>query len=267
MFKESSPFNKQTENFSMAELLKMYRERAIPRLTQKELALQLGVSDKALRDWESDISQPTAANLKKLIGVFLVKNLLQTGQEQPEAEGLWEKRRQVDTANTFPPFDTAWFLTLIKTEPVPKKPEIEPIPTPLVSSNTTVTFLFTDLEGSTTRWEQQAPQMQKALAHHDQLVRSAIESKGGKVFKTVGDAFYATFPSAPAAMQAALLAQRNLSAQDWGELGELKVRMAIHTGIAEVRDGDYTIKGHKLRYQRSETLGLTTYTRPPDEGQ
>ncbi len=57
----------------------------------------------------------------------------------------------------------------------------------------TVTFLFTDIEGSTTRWEHQRQEMQAALARHDAVLRHAIEAHGGMVFKTVGDAFYAVF--------------------------------------------------------------------------
>ncbi len=56
----------------------------------------------------------------------------------------------------------------------------------------TVTFLFTDIEGSTTRWEHQREAMQRALARHDAILRTAIEAHGGHVFKTVGDAFYAS---------------------------------------------------------------------------
>ena len=68
----------------------------------------------------------------------------------------------------------------------------------------TVTFLFTDIEGSTRRWEDQASVMQAALARHDALLRASIEGQGGTVFKTVGDAFYAVFDAAPDALDAAL---------------------------------------------------------------
>ena len=104
----------------------------------------------------------------------------------------------------------------------------------------TVTFLFTDIEGSTSRWEQHRAAMQAALARHDALLREAIDAHGGVVFKTVGDAFYATFPAAPAALEAALAAQRALQSEGWdATLGQVPVRMALHTGTAEVRDGDY----------------------------
>jgi predicted ATPase/class 3 adenylate cyclase len=104
----------------------------------------------------------------------------------------------------------------------------------------TVTFLFTDIEGSTKLWERSAQAMQEALARHDELLRSAIEARGGYVFKTVGDAFCAAFGTASNALEAALAAQRALLEEDWTEeVGAIRVRMALHAGTAEERDGDY----------------------------
>ncbi len=103
----------------------------------------------------------------------------------------------------------------------------------------TVTFLFTDIEGSTTRWEHQPEAMRAALARHDALVRAAIQAHGGHVVKTMGDAFHAVFNRAPDAVAAAMTAQCRLQAEPWGEIGPLRVRMALHTGAAEERDGDY----------------------------
>ena len=104
----------------------------------------------------------------------------------------------------------------------------------------TVTFLFTDIEGSTAMWERDPEGMRAALARHDEILRSAIEAHGGHVFKTVGDAFCAAFPTVPEALKAALSAQRTLMVnEDWGEAGAPLVRMALHTGSAEERDGDY----------------------------
>ncbi len=103
----------------------------------------------------------------------------------------------------------------------------------------TVTFLFTDIEGSTRMWERDAQAMQSALVRHDEILRQAIEDHGGYVFKTVGDAFCAAFSTAPEALKAALSAQRALFAQEVGETGPLRVRMALHTGAVEERGGDY----------------------------
>jgi predicted ATPase/class 3 adenylate cyclase/Tfp pilus assembly protein PilF len=105
--------------------------------------------------------------------------------------------------------------------------------------NGTVTFLFTDIAGSTQRWEHDAEAMRGILARHDALLGAAVDAHGGVVFKTVGDAFYAAFADAPAALDAALAAQQALSAEDWGSGEPLRVRMALHTGSVEARDGDY----------------------------
>ncbi|MFN0074650.1 MAG: ATP-binding protein [Chloroflexota bacterium] len=102
-----------------------------------------------------------------------------------------------------------------------------------------VTFLFTDIEGSTTRWERTPAAMSVALAYHDQVLRSSIESRGGTVFKTVGDAFCAAFSSSRDGLLAAVDAQRGLQSHPWEGIAPLRVRMALHTGAAEMRDDDY----------------------------
>jgi predicted ATPase/class 3 adenylate cyclase len=103
----------------------------------------------------------------------------------------------------------------------------------------TLTFLFTDIEGSTRLWEHDAQAMQAALARHDELLRDAIEERGGYVFKTVGDAFCCAFLTAPDALEAALEIQRRLLSSEWEQTRPLRVRIALHTGAAEERDGDY----------------------------
>jgi len=103
----------------------------------------------------------------------------------------------------------------------------------------TVTFLFTDLESSTRLWEQQPEAMSAALARHDQLLTEAVEARGGTRIKGTGDGLHAVFPSAEAAVMAAVDAQRALGAEEWGPTGSLRVRMGLHTGVAEERDGDY----------------------------
>ncbi len=104
----------------------------------------------------------------------------------------------------------------------------------------TVTFLFTDIEGSTGLWERQPEAMRTALARHDALLRAAIERHHGYVFKTVGDAFCAAFPTARDALHATLEAQRALRDEPWeARIGAIRVRMGLHTGEAVERDGDY----------------------------
>jgi predicted ATPase/class 3 adenylate cyclase len=104
----------------------------------------------------------------------------------------------------------------------------------------TVTFLFTDIEGSTKLWEGSPEAMRVALARHDGILREAIEARRGYVFKTVGDAFCTVFTTAQDALEAALTAQRALVSEEWSEeIGSLRVRMALHTGAVEERGGDY----------------------------
>jgi predicted ATPase/class 3 adenylate cyclase len=104
----------------------------------------------------------------------------------------------------------------------------------------TVTFLFTDIEGSTRRWEAYPQQMRHALQRHDSILRSAIEEQGGYIFKTIGDAFCAAFAAPTDAIHATLIAQHALYSEQWPqELGQIKVRMALHTGEVYSQEGDY----------------------------
>ncbi|MDQ6824479.1 MAG: adenylate/guanylate cyclase domain-containing protein, partial [Candidatus Eremiobacteraeota bacterium] len=102
-----------------------------------------------------------------------------------------------------------------------------------------VTFAFTDIEGSTMRWERDSAAMQEALRRHDALMRSAIVEHGGYVFKTVGDAFCAVFSNPQDALSALLAAQCALAAEDFSAVDGMRVRAAIHTGTADERDDDY----------------------------
>lgn len=103
----------------------------------------------------------------------------------------------------------------------------------------TITFLFTDIEGSTRLWERNPQAMRTALARHDTLLQHAVQSNNGKVFKTVGDGFCAAFATPVDAVAAARDAQRALFSEPWPDAIALRVRMALHTGEAEQRDADY----------------------------
>jgi class 3 adenylate cyclase len=102
----------------------------------------------------------------------------------------------------------------------------------------TVTLLFTDIEGSTRLWDADPAAMAIALRRHDAILRAAIENAAGYVFKTVGDAFCAAFETAQLAAEAAVAVQRELGAQVWPTRRPIRVRMALHTGACEERDGD-----------------------------
>src|SRR5215208_5036000 len=101
----------------------------------------------------------------------------------------------------------------------------------------TVTFLFTDIEGSTQLWETHPEAMKDALAKHDSILREAIESNNGYVIKTTGDGFHAVFEKAVDAVYATLQAQRALQIPICDL--QLNVRMGLHTGEAELRASDY----------------------------
>jgi predicted ATPase/class 3 adenylate cyclase len=103
----------------------------------------------------------------------------------------------------------------------------------------TVTFLFSDIEGSTRLWDEHPDGMRVSLAQHDEVLRASIESHGGSVVKQRGDGFHAAFGTADDAVVAAVAAQVALADSAWGETGPLLVRIGLHTGTAEFRDGDY----------------------------
>jgi len=116
----------------------------------------------------------------------------------------------------------------------------------------TVTFLFTDIQGSTPLWESEPEKMAVALEIHNAALRQAIAAHGGVVFKVVGDAFQAAFPTAPQALDAAIQGQRNLQETSWNELGELRVRMGLHTGEAQLDPGgdEYAVSHTENRAAR-----------------
>ena len=105
----------------------------------------------------------------------------------------------------------------------------------------TVTFLFTDIEGSTKLWEKYPETMKSALAKHDAILKEAVEANHGQIIKTTGDGVHAVFATAIDAVSASIAAQNMLQTSDVFKTSEvsLRVRMGMHTGEAELRDGDY----------------------------
>jgi predicted ATPase/class 3 adenylate cyclase len=103
----------------------------------------------------------------------------------------------------------------------------------------TVTFLFTDLEGSTRLWEEHPDDMRVALARHDEILRKTVEAHDGAIVKTTGDGLHAAFATADHALGAAVDAQLALTGEVWPLPEPLRVRMGVHTGASEERDGDY----------------------------
>jgi predicted ATPase/class 3 adenylate cyclase len=106
-------------------------------------------------------------------------------------------------------------------------------------ASSTLTFLFTDLEGSTRLWERYPQAMKGALERHDSILQAAVTAAGGQVVKTTGDGLMAVFGSAVDALRASLTAQRGLTEEPWPETGVLRVRMGLHSGEAQPRGNDY----------------------------
>ncbi len=121
----------------------------------------------------------------------------------------------------------------------------ETVATPITFPTGTVTFLFTDIEGSTRLAETLGQAWPPLLERHRQIVRAALAANGGLEVQTEGDGFFAVFTTAPAAIAAAVRAQRDLVAEPWPSDVSVRVRMGIHSGSGEVdRDGLYV--GHDV---------------------
>ena len=140
----------------------------------------------------------------------------------------------------------------------------------------TVTFLFSDIEGSTERWETHPDAMRAAVARHETLMREAISRHGGYIFKTLGDAFCCAFATAPNALHAAVDTQRAHGTEDFSAVNGLRVRIGLHTGHADEHDADYfgpavnrvarlTSIGHGSQVLLSDaTRALVQNEAPPD---
>ena len=103
----------------------------------------------------------------------------------------------------------------------------------------TATFLFTDIERSTEMWERYRAVMPNALERHDAVMRDVIAACNGRVFKEVGDAFHAVFADPARAIMSAIAIQRSLKAEAWETPEPIRVRIALHAGDAQERDGDF----------------------------
>jgi predicted ATPase/class 3 adenylate cyclase len=103
----------------------------------------------------------------------------------------------------------------------------------------TVTFLFTDLEVSTRLWDQEPDSMSAALARHDEILREGVAAHGGHLVKGRGDGVHAVFATADGAVRAAIACELAMDAEPWPVSEPLRVRIGIHTGVAQLRQGDY----------------------------
>jgi predicted ATPase/class 3 adenylate cyclase len=207
------------------------RRRKALDLTQDELAQRVGCSLNLIQKIEADARRPS-----REIAALLADTLELAADEQ--APFIQAARVELGADRLAPPAQSVARGAFVPTPALASQPV--PTATPAIAlPSGTVTFLFTDIEGSTQLWEQHPQAMPAAIERHNAILSAAIARHGGVVFKLVGDAVYAAFASAPEALAAALSAQRALHAEAWGATGLLRVRMALHTGSAAARDGDY----------------------------
>jgi len=200
------------------------RRRKALDLTQDALAALVGCSKDLIVKIEGDARRPS-----REIAALLATHLQLAPEERDDF--IRCARAELAPDRLPPPTRSAPRAAFAPATPTPTPPAILPAGT--------VTFLFTDIEGSTRLWEQQPDAMRAALARHDALLRQVIAAHQGVLVKGTGDGLHAAFARAPDGVAAAVAAQRALRAADWGALGAIHVRMALHTGAAEERDGDY----------------------------
>jgi predicted ATPase/class 3 adenylate cyclase len=200
------------------------RRRALD-LTQAELAQRVGCVPGTIKSIEAETRRPSKQLAGRLADALELRSeeralFLKVARSELNADQLASRTTVGRAAGDTPlQFSTATQQVALPTG--------------------VVTFLFTDLEGSTRIWERHPQAMHAALVRHDTILKEAIAANAGIVFKTTGDGVIAAFASASDALAAALATQRALRQEAWGATGPLRVRMALHTGEAELRGDDY----------------------------
>jgi WD40 repeat protein/class 3 adenylate cyclase/transcriptional regulator with XRE-family HTH domain len=241
--------------YAFGQQLLTLRTRAA--LTQIALASQIGVNRRSVQNWEIGESYPKAETLQRLIAVFLAQGVFTVGQEAEEAAQLWQQASQ-DARHPLAAFDAGWFARLLAERSSTPAPLPAP-PTPFAPANALnrvlpqglVTFLATDIEGSTKRWELFPQAMHQALTRHHAMVHQFTALYHGQVFHTAGDSFICVFADALAALQSALSLQRALLAEPWPEMvAPLLIRMALHSGAATTHGEGYVAEPALNRLSR-----------------
>jgi class 3 adenylate cyclase len=197
------------------------RRRKALDLTQDELARQANCALETIKKIEADARRPSRQMAERLADVL---------QVAPAERAAFIKAARAELAAD---------QIALATQPLAGTASAASQSSASLPSGT-VTFLFTDIEGSTRLWEQHPASTSSALARHQTILRESIQNHSGQVFKTIGDTFCAVFATAPDALAAALAIQRALAAEAWGATGQLRARAALHSGAAEARDGDYS---------------------------
>ena len=192
------------------------RRRKALDLTQEQLAQQISCSTSELRKLEAEERRPSEQIIEQLAEVFHIAQN-ERAAFLKFARGNWEAAPTgVNEANP-------WLVLHF--------PESE-------SKAQLVTFLFTDIEGSTRLAQQYRDTWEVVRKRHHAILREAMESHHGHIFQVVGDGFCAAFPTPKDSLNAAIDAQRKLQTENWDK-SPIKVRMGIHTGEAELQDNEY----------------------------
>lgn len=202
------------------------RRRKALDLTQDELAKRVGCSLETIHKIETDLRRPSRQIAERLaiqLGLF--------PDEQVTFIQVVRAERSVDRLAS--PKQNFAHAAFVSTSHSAGSEMSSVLP------SGTITFLFTDITSSTYLWEQYGQAMSTALARHDVLLKTIIRAHNGVIFKTVGDGVLAAFAHALDALKAALAAQRAVGTERWTLPEPIRVRMALHSGSAEIRNNDY----------------------------
>jgi predicted ATPase/class 3 adenylate cyclase len=202
------------------------RRRKAEGWTQEQLALQLSCSTSALKKIESEERRPSAQIVERLAEIFNIPPNEQT-KFLRFARGDWQAIS--DSGHQ----DSPWLISSARvTKQVETGAPIQNLP------SGTVTFLFTDIEGSSRLAQAHPKEWETLLERHHAILRESIESNNGYLFQVVGDGFCAAFHTPNDGLHAAVTAQQKLQTENWGAV-PIKVRMGIHTGEAKAHDHEY----------------------------
>jgi predicted ATPase/class 3 adenylate cyclase len=228
------------EEFATAEVARLFEVRARAIEERSAALLELGRPEEVIGELEVEITvEPFRERLRALLMLALARS-----GRPVDALRVYDAFRRflADEVGVVP----SPGLQELNDDIVRQHPDVSWSGSPTNASGTaslpsgTVTFLFTDVEGATSLWEEHPDLMRHAVVRHNEIVRDVVRSNGGFIVKTMGDGFHAVFADAHHAVMAAVAAQTALLADDRNVAEPLRVRMGIHTGQAEVRDGDYS---------------------------
>ena len=229
-----------SEEFATAEVARLVELRARAIEERSAALLELGRPEDVIGELETQIAiEPFRERLRALLMLALAR-----AGRPVESLRAYEafRRRLTDEVGVVP----SPGLQALNDDIVRQHPDVGWAGSPTKDAGSsdlpsgTVSFLFTEVEGSTRLWDESPDVMSHAMPFHDELLRDAVKSQGGFIVKNAGDGFHAVFATAHDAVTAAVAAQRSLFADDWNIAQTVRVRIGIHIGEAEVRDGDYS---------------------------